>query len=61
MEQLLSDLDRIYRGLQTLVIQPTKDNVDILTDAFRVLEAAHAYIRNHPDPAPAEEEEKTDV
>ena len=61
MNELLTRLDEAYKGLQTLMIQPTRPNLDILLAAFSAMEAAHAYIRNHPDPEPEEEEEKTDV
>lgn len=49
MEELTGKVAKIYEELQTLGIQPTKNNVRILNSAYLVLEEVYRYLNevNH--------------
>lgn len=46
MGDLLKDLDRIYKGIQNLQVQPTKNNTAIILDTLQVLEVVYQYLQN---------------
>ena len=43
MNILLSDIDRVYKGLQNLQIAATKSNTAIVLDTLQVLEAIYKH------------------
>lgn len=49
MENLISDIDRVYKGLQNLQIAATKANTAIVLDTLQVLEAIYKHLteENH--------------
>lgn len=49
--QLLSEIDRAFGGIQHLQLAPTKPNVAILFDTMNVLEAVYNFVKEMPDHA----------
>lgn len=45
--ELLKDLERVYKGMQNLNVQPTKTNTAIILDTLTVLEKAYAFVKDH--------------
>jgi hypothetical protein len=43
--QLLEDIDRVYKGLQNLQITATKANTAIVLDALQVLESLYQHLK----------------
>ena len=51
MENLISDIDRAYKGLQNLQITATKANAAIVLDTLQVLEQVYKHLteENHAE------------
>jgi len=45
MEELLSDLDRVYTSVQHLQLEPTKTNTAIILDALQVMEKVYRLLK----------------
>ena len=56
VEKLMKDLDTAYQGLQHLSVEPSKNNLAILTVALQAMEGAYAYLQNLPKEEPGEED-----
>jgi len=54
MEELLSDLDRVYQGIQHLQLEPTKINTAIVLDALQVMENVYRFIKERSEEVKAD-------
>lgn len=53
-EKAMANIDRIYKGIQNLEVQPTKHNTAIILDTLTVLEAVYNDIRQMDEPSEKE-------